>query len=330
MQKLNILLVLVILCISATSFAAAPLPDAARGVAIPEDKGYFVEEISDGLYWVTEGAYTMMFLTTGMGVIVVDAPPTIGEKILKAISEVTDEPITHVIYSHSHADHIAAASIYPKDAKYIAHEDTRAQLARENKPARRFPFGAFVGGSPVPLPTGTFKNSYTLKVGTQVLELAYHGDDHDPGNIYIYAPRQKVLMKIDIIFPGWTPFKGLAIAEDVPGYFKAHDVILSYDFDNLVSGHWGRLATREDVTVQKEYMRDIEANAAKALQTVDFYAIAEKTGYENFALLFDTYLDAVTQKCADLTEPDWVARLGGADIWTFDHCYEVLESLRVD
>jgi len=97
----------------------APIPKTAFGPAIPE-KGYLVEEIDDGLYWVTEGVYQVMFLTTGEGVIVVDAPPTIGENILKAIEEVTDEPITHVIYSHSHADHIAAASMYPEDAKYIS------------------------------------------------------------------------------------------------------------------------------------------------------------------------------------------------------------------
>lgn len=330
MLKKKIMPVLVFLCIITNTFAAAPVPDKARGVPIPEEKVYYVEEISDGLYWVTEGAYTMMFLTTGQGVIVVDAPPTIGENILKAVADVTNEPITHVIYSHSHADHIGAAGIYPEDAKYIAHEDTKAQLTRVNEPKRRFPYGVFVGGSPVPMPTGTFKNSYTLKVGNQVLKLEYRGDDHDPGNIYIYAPKQKVLMKIDIIFPGWTPFKGLAIAEDVPGYMEAHDVILSYDFDKLVSGHWGRLASRKDVEIQKEYMQDIQANAGKALQTVDFHAIAKKTGFENTALLFDTYLDAVTQKCADITTPKWVSRLGGVDIWTFDHCYQVIMSLRVD
>jgi glyoxylase-like metal-dependent hydrolase (beta-lactamase superfamily II) len=326
----NFMAILVFLLFSTNAFAAAPLPDSARGVPIPQDKGYHVEEISSGLYWVTEGAYTMMFLTTGQGVIVVDAPPTIGKKILKAIEDVTDEPITHVIYSHSHADHIGAAAIYPKDAKYIAHEDTKVQLERVSESGRTFPYGAFVGGSPVPLPTKTFKDKYTLKVGKQVLKLIYDGDDHDPGNIYIYAPKQKVLMKIDIIFPGWTPFKGLAIAEDIPGYIEAHDIILSYDFDKLVSGHWGKLAIRKDVEVQKEYIQDIQANAGTALQTVDFYAIAKETGFENTALLFDTYLDAVAQKCADLTEPKWVSRLGGVDIWTFDHCHQVIMSLRVD
>ena len=318
------------LVFTSISFAAAPIPKVAQGVPIPVEKGYWVEEISDGLYWVTEGAYTAMFLTTGKGVIVVDAPPTIGDKMLKAIAEVTKEPITHVVYSHSHADHIGAAGIYPENAKYIAHEDTKAQLARMNDSKRPFPYGIFVGGKSVPMPTGTFKERYTLKVGKQTLQLEYRGNDHEPGNIYIYAPKQKVLMKIDIIFPGWTPFKGLAIAEDAPGFIEAHDIILSYDFEKLVSGHWGRLATRKDVGIQREYMKDIQANAGKALQTVDFHVIAKETGYENKALLFDRYLDAVTQKCAELTEPKWVERLGGVDVWTIDHCYQLIMALRVD
>ena len=115
------------------AYAAAPVPETAKGVSIPQDKGYVVEEIKDGLYWVTEGAYTAMFLTTGKGVIVVDAPPSFGDKMLKAISDVTKEPITHVIYSHSHADHIGGASMYPKSAKYIAHTETLKRLEKNER-----------------------------------------------------------------------------------------------------------------------------------------------------------------------------------------------------
>ncbi|MGD1837975.1 MAG: hypothetical protein ACPKPY_07960 [Nitrososphaeraceae archaeon] len=52
---------------------------------IDPEKGYAVIEIADDLYWVTTGDYEAMFLTTGEGVIAVDAPPTIGDKYLKAI-----------------------------------------------------------------------------------------------------------------------------------------------------------------------------------------------------------------------------------------------------
>jgi len=309
------------------ALAAAPLPEAAKGVPIPQDTGLYVKEVADGLYFATEGAYTTMFLTTGEGVIVVDAPPTFGDRLVKAIAKITKEPITYVIYSHSHADHIGGAGQYPASATYIAHADTKARLAATDRPA---PYGVFVGGSAVPLPTVTFTDTYTLTVGTQTLELVYRGDDHEPGNIYIYAPKQKVLMKVDVVFPGWSPFMDLAVSEDVLGWLKAHDVILSYDFDWLVSGHFGRLATRKDVEVQKAYLADIVANAQTALKTVDFMAIAKQTGFENLALLFDTYLNAVNRKCADLTEPKWIDKLGGVDVWTEGHCARVVEALRID
>lgn len=308
----------------------APVPPSAFDPNMDLSKGYYVAEISDGLYWITEGAYQVIFLTTGEGVIIVDAPPSIGQNLLNAISDVTDEPIKYVIYSHSHADHIGAAGLYPEDATYIAQEQTAEQLAQAMADQDRIPFGTFVGGAPVPLPTVTFTDSYTLEVGDQVLQFDYRGPNHEPGNIFVYAPKQKVLMLVDIVFPGWIPFKDLALAEDIPGFLAAHDEILSYDFDVFVGGHLTRLGTREDVETQKQYFADIAANAATALQTVDFQAIANEVGYGNAWVLFDTYLNALAQTCADATIPNWVDRLGGADIWTYNHCAVMVESLRIE
>ncbi len=76
---------------------------------------YDVQEIKDGMYVVSAGGYNVMFLTTGEGVIVVDAPPSMGDRIFKAISEVTDEPIKYLIYSHAHRDHIGAAHLFQPD-----------------------------------------------------------------------------------------------------------------------------------------------------------------------------------------------------------------------
>jgi glyoxylase-like metal-dependent hydrolase (beta-lactamase superfamily II)/sugar lactone lactonase YvrE len=312
--------------------AALPVPEAAMGPAIPQDTGYVVEEIGDGLYWVTDGSYQVIFLTTGEGVIVVDAPPSMGDKILSAIAGVTDEPITHVIYSHHHADHIGGASMYPADATYIAQAETAAILeARGADDAEQdLPFGVLVGGGPVPLPTETFEDSYTLEVGDQVLQLDYHGANHSHGNTFIYAPEQGVLMVVDVVFPGWSPFLNLAVSESVPGYLAAHDQILEYDFDTYVGGHLGRYGTREDVETQKAYIEDIQANALTALQTTDFNAIASETGFENPWLLFGTYLDAAAQACADLTVEEWGGVLGGADLFSKGHCDRIIESMRVD
>jgi glyoxylase-like metal-dependent hydrolase (beta-lactamase superfamily II) len=312
------------------SRAAAPIPETAFGPAVAQDKGYLVEEIDDGLFWVTEGLYQIMFLTTGEGVIVVDAPPTIGPNILNAIAEVTDEPITHVVYSHSHADHIGAAGLYPADAEYISHESTAAQISDRQSSDLPYPFGLFVGGSPVPSPNVTFSDRYTLSLGNQVLELEYRGANHEPGNLFVYAPKQKVLMLVDVIFPGWVPFKDLALAEDIPGFIEAHDEALSFDFDTLIGGHLTRLGNRQDVEIQKEYIQDIQTNAAQALQTVDFFAVAQEVGFGNPWLLFDSYLDAVAQECETLTLEKWLGMLGAADVWTKDHCFNIAESLRIE
>ena len=240
---------------------SAPLPESALGPQIDYSKGYLVEEIRDGLFWVTDGAYQTMFLTTGQGVIAVDAPQTIGENYLNAISEVTSEPITHVIYSHTHNDHIGAMGIFPDDVIYIAHQDTADRLLQRNDPNRL-------------VPTITFEDKYTLEVGNQKLELEYHGPIHEPGNIFIYAPNQKVLMLVDTVFPGWVPFKDLAVAQDVSEFLNAHDKILEYDFDTFVGGHLTRLGTMEDVEIQKEYFQDVQASASKANQEISFVEIA--------------------------------------------------------
>ena len=137
-------------------------------------------------------------------------------------------------------------------------------------------------------------------------------------------------MVVDVVFPGWTPFKDLAMAQDVPAFLAAHDKILEYDFDTYVGGHLTRLGTREDVKIQKEYFQDVQNNAALANQQVSFMKIAQKFGFENPWLVFQIYADTITQQCADETVPKWIDKLGGVDLFTYDHCWKISESQRID
>ena len=292
----------------------APLPESALGPEIDQEIGYVVEELGRGLYLLNDGIYQMMFLTTGEGVVVVDAPPNTGDKILTAISSVTDEPITHVIYSHSHKDHIGAASIYPEGVEIIAHEATAAHLSAKNDPTR-------------PLPTRSFADSLTVTVGSQTLELAYKGLNHSEGNIYIYAPEQKVLMLVDIVYPGWAPFTDLAYAESVDGFLEAHDIILEYDFNHFIGGHQNRSGTRADVEIQKQYLADVVQAAGRANAEMNpgaaFGEAAARNGLGNPWALFSILFDSIAQQCADEVEAKWLDQLGGVDIYTFRHCLKI-------
>jgi glyoxylase-like metal-dependent hydrolase (beta-lactamase superfamily II) len=309
---------------SSATGANIQLPEATKGPPIPA-KGYLVQQIKGGLYWLTDGAYQTMFMITDKGVVAVDAPPTIGNNYLKAIAEVTDKPVTYVIYSHAHIDHIGAAEIFPKNATFIAQQETAAELQRAKSVAKN-------ASMVPPIPTVTFAKNYTLQIGNQSLKLDYYGVNHLPGNIFIYAPKQKVLMLVDVIFPGWVPFPYLAIAKDTAGFIKAHDIALNnYDFDTIVAGHLTRLGTRNDVIIQKEFVSDLEKAAGRANQGVQFGKVASQVGrFDNPWLIFSKYIDAVGENCVSNMLPKWEKRLGGAQQFMSTHCFTMAQSGRVD
>ena len=66
----------------------APIPRSAFGPAL-NDQGYYVGRVERNLYWVTDGVYQSAFLTTRDGVVVFDAPPSIGGNLRRAIDEIT-------------------------------------------------------------------------------------------------------------------------------------------------------------------------------------------------------------------------------------------------
>jgi glyoxylase-like metal-dependent hydrolase (beta-lactamase superfamily II) len=311
---------------SSTVNATIQLPEAAKGPPIPA-KGYLVQQIRGGLYWLTDGAFQTMFMVTDKGVVAVDAPPIIGNNYLKAIAEVTTKPVTYVIYSHAHIDHIGAAGIFPKNATFIAQQETAAELQRAKSVAKN-------ASMVPPIPTVTFTKNYTLQIGNQSLKLDYYGVNHSPGNIFIYAPNQKVLMLVDVVFPGWVPFPYLAVVIDTAGFIKAHDIALNnYDFDTFVGGHVTRLGTRNDAIVQREFVSDLEKAATQANQQVSVGEIAKQVGgggQPNPWLIFSKYIDAVGENCVNNMLPKWENRLGGAQQFMSTHCFTMASSGRVD
>ena len=86
----------------------------ARALAFDPAKGYLVKEVKPGVFVITDGVYQSAFVTTGEGVVVLDVPESFGGKIAEAVATVTNEPITQLVYSHTHVDHIAGGSALGK------------------------------------------------------------------------------------------------------------------------------------------------------------------------------------------------------------------------
>jgi glyoxylase-like metal-dependent hydrolase (beta-lactamase superfamily II) len=293
------------------------VPESAKGPAIDPVRGYRVQELGHGLYMITDNVYQSMFMVYETGVVVVDAPPSFALNILKAIAEVTDKPVTHIIYSHSHIDHIGGVKRLGGQPVIIAQEETRQLLVRASDPNR-------------PLPTKTFRDNYTLQVGSQILELSYHGNAHEPGNIFIFASAQKTLMVVDIVFPGWMPWRQFALAQDIPAYFAQVEEIKRMKWDTLVSGHVGRTGTHADVELQLEFMNDLRNAAREALKTTKPGEGLDAGDSANPWAASGNYIDRVVIQCVNKLTPKWSVKLAGYDVFIWDQCYAMEESLRMD
>lgn len=306
-----------VLCVLVLRAWALPAQEksASGGPVVPRDKGYVVQEIGGGLYWVTDGAYNTMFLVTRAGVVAIDAPPTLGANYLKAIAEVTAQPVVYLVYSHEHTDHIGAASLFPKSVRVIAQRETARILAARRDPRR-------------PRPTIVFDTRYVLKLGGETLILEYPGVNHERGNIFLYAPRQKTLMLVDVVYPGYLPYKNMGIAEDLPGYLEAQKKALAYDFTTLVAGHVTRLGTRADVELSIAFYEDARRTAAAALKEIDLASFARQSGAKarDGWDLHNEYEKAVVDRCYAELLPRWQDRLADTPTYLRDNCWALMES----
>ena len=300
----------------------APVPESARGHAL-NDQGYYVGQVERNLYWVTDGVYQSAFLVTADGVVLFDAPPSIGGNLRRAVDEIAavngvSNRVTHLVYSHHHADHGAAASLFGRDVVRVGHEETRRLLLRDDDPAR-------------PVPEVTFADKYTLEVGGERVELAWHGPNHSPDNIYIHFPDHDTLMFIDVVNAGWVPIYNTNLSEDVPGYMAAPATVLSYPWRHFICGHLGRLATRDDVALHQQYIADIEASAREALASVDPVPFYVHYG-ENVWAGVKGHLDAVTERAAAPVIAKYTGVLAAADIEVFTRTttFAIMQSLRLD
>jgi len=298
----------------------APIPASAFGPAVNE-QGYFVGRVEGNLYWVTDGAYQCAFLTTCDGVVLFDAPPSLGHNIRRAVDEIAavngvSNEVTHLIYSHHHADHAGASSLFGRDITRIGHEDTRKLLLRDDDPAR-------------PPPDETFRDRRNLEIGGERIELAWHGSNHSPDNIFIHLPDSDALMLVDIVSPGWAPVCQSHVAEDVPGCIEAPAIALTYRWRHFIGGHMGRLGKRDDVVTHRQYMADIAASSRNALDTIDPAPYLVKHGENTWAEMRGS-LEAIAAAAAAPVIEKYTGVLAGADVFTASTTFHVMQSIRLD
>ncbi len=290
---LGALLVFGALSLTAAALQQPPAPSAS---AIQ------VEKLADNLYVLRAlpagGGNTSVFITAN-GVTVVDTKnPGWGQPLLEKIKTLTNKPVTMIINTHTHGDHVSGNVEFPATVDVVAHENTKTNMAAM-RPAS---FVAVPPTGPAPnifaqhqghnLPKKTFKDKMTIGNGADRIELYYFGRAHTNGDAMVFFPTARVLHMADVFankgLPGMDSNNGGSGVEYVATLTKAANFADSANVEKIVNGHWpqttSRAELREFISYVQEFVKMVQ-DQKKAGKTVEDVVKAWKTpakyaGYE--------------------------------------------------
>jgi glyoxylase-like metal-dependent hydrolase (beta-lactamase superfamily II) len=240
--------------------AAASL--GARGYQPPAQQGpkvVEVEKVKDNLYMLKGGGGNTAVYVGANGVTVVDAKnPGWGQPILDKIKELTPKPVTLLINTHTHGDHVSGNVEFPATVDIVVQENTKANM--EKMPIFKEHNGQGMAKR-------TFKDKMTIGSGKDRFDLYYFGRGHTNGDAWVVFPALRAMHAGDIFsgknIPGLDAVNGgsgLAIADSLT---KAADTVKN--IDTIITGH-STTMTVADLREYAQFNRDFanDVRTAKA------------------------------------------------------------------
>ena len=229
------------------------------------------------------------FVITPAGVVVIDAlgSPRLAERLTQAIRQLTDQPVTHVIITHYHADHIYGLQHFKQlGAQIIAHGASREYIqsdtARLRLEASRTDLAPWIDDKTRIVPADVWIDGpTTLQVGGVVFELTPVGPAHTPEDLTVYVPTEKVLFAGDLFFNGRLPFVGQANSRQ---WILSLERLLAFDTRTVVPGH-GAASTdpKKDIGTTRDYLAHLRQSMGEAVENfVPFEEAYDKTDWTAF------------------------------------------------
>jgi glyoxylase-like metal-dependent hydrolase (beta-lactamase superfamily II) len=240
-----------------------------------------VEKLKDNLFVLKGGGGNTTVFVQANGITVVDTKnPGWGAPILAKIKELSPKPVTTIINTHTHGDHVSGNVEFPATVDIVVQENTAANMKQMrpvtglSKPGAPAPPNIFEQNGGKGLPKRTFKDRMTLFKGPDQIELYYFGRGHTNGDAWVLFPTLRVVTAGDIVSGKNLPLldannggSGLEIGNSIA---KAHSA-LSKLADTVVTGHsvnMNMTELQEYATFNREFADAMRA-AKKAGQSVE-------------------------------------------------------------
>jgi cyclase len=253
-----------------------------------------VEKVKDNLFVLKGGGgNTAVYVGTG-GVVVVDTKnPGWGQPILDKIKELTPKPVTTIINTHTHGDHVSGNVEFPAGVEVVTHENTKANMAKMATPTGIAPGSmpnVFQTSGGRGMPTKTFPDKLTLGKDADRIDLYYFGRGHTNGDAFVVFPALRVMHAGDIFARKGPPLldannggSGVTIGETLS---KAASGIKG--IESVITGH-STLMTWADLEEYARFNQDFlewvraQMKAGKTAEAAGGeYKLPEKyAGYTN-------------------------------------------------
>lgn len=228
----KIVLLTTAIALAATSLSAQRFPRS-------------ITQVAGDVYRFQDNFHYALVTVTGEGVVVVDP---INEDastwLVENLNEITDQEITHLIYSHSHLDHASGGTAL--DADTI--------IAQANAPAD-------IDGV---VPTERFEDTKTMTIGDKTFEMTYLGEGHGEDLIAVVVRPENVAFITDIASPKRLPFRNLP-GSSPDGWLAQMKTAYALDFEIFAPAHAG-VGVKEDLADAITYMELLRSEVLSGLK----------------------------------------------------------------
>lgn len=226
-------------------FAVALLAGLVAMPAHAQDAKRGLTKVKGDVYRAQSNFHFSLVVATNDGVVVVDPiNPGAATWLKFAVRNISDKPVSHLIYSHSHGDHASGGAVL----------GAPTVIAHANAP------DAIDGVTP----TERFETTKTLSVGGKTIEMTYLGKGHGDDLIAVVVRPENVAFIVDAVSPKRLPYRDFPGA-DIDGWINQVKNVESLDFDVLAPGH-GPLGTKSDATDTRVYIENLRAQVLAGLK----------------------------------------------------------------
>jgi glyoxylase-like metal-dependent hydrolase (beta-lactamase superfamily II) len=267
----------VLFLVGTLSMSAAAL-QAPAGGGQPAPRVVEVDKLKDNLYMMRGGGGNSAVFITSTGVVVVDTKnPGWGQPLLDKIKSVTDKPVTMIVNTHTHGDHVSGNVEFPATVEVVTQENTAKNMEAMRvptgiTPAPGTPANIFKENGGRGMPKRTFKDNLTLGKGDERIELHYYGRGHTNGDAFVVFPALRLMHAGDIFSGKNLPLldannggSGVEIGKTLA---KAAD---TKGVDQIITGHSTVMTVadlREYAAFNNDFAAAVQA-AKKAGKTPD-------------------------------------------------------------